>query len=89
MTACIVYRSEKKEETYLYLPIGKALDDLPDELRGVFGEASPVMKLDVEEDTKLALADAAQVLKSFEELGYFLQLPPKVSVEELLDRKFC
>ena len=88
MTACIVYRSEKKEETYLYLPVEKTLDDIPEELRDAFGEPSPVMKLDVEKETKLALADAVQVLTAFERQGYFLQLPPKVSIEELLDRRF-
>ena len=88
MTACIVYRSAKKEETYLFLPVGKTFDDLPQELRDALGEPSAVMKLDVEPDSKLALASATQVLKAFEDQGYFLQLPPKVSVEDLLDRRF-
>ncbi len=88
MTACFVYRSDRRESTYLYLPVGQSFDDLPDALRLVFGEPVLVMKLVVEADTKLAQADAAAVLAAFEEQGYFLQLPPKVSVEELLTKRF-
>lgn len=88
MTPCFVYRSEKMEAAYLFLPLGREFSDLPDELRQAFGEPVPVMKLDLDPATNLARADAGQVLKAFEESGYFLQLPPKVSVEELLTNRF-
>jgi len=87
MNTCLIYRSAKKEETYVYLPIGKTLSDLPDELQNRFGEAVFVMKLEIGEDTKLARVHPAQVLSAIEEHGYFLQLPPKHPVEEEITRK--
>ena len=88
MTTCFVYRSGKREDTYLFLPLGQKFDDLDDGLRAAFGEPVPVMKLDVNEDTRLAQADAGQVLKAFEEQGYYLQLPPRESVEDLITKRF-
>ena len=88
MPRCLVYRSSKKPETYLFLPLGGVYDDLPDELRTMFGEPLPVMKLDLEPGTRLAQAEAPRVIEALETEGYFLQLPPDTTVEELLNRKF-
>ncbi len=88
MPSCLVYRSSKKQETYLFMPIGAVYDDLPGELRAMFGEPLPVMKLDLEPDTRLAQAEAPRVIEALESDGYFLQLPPDTSVEELLNRNF-
>ena len=88
MPSCLIYRSAKKEETYLYLKVGKRFEDLPDGLRETFGEPSLVMKLDLEPGTKRAQADAATVCTALEGDGYFLQLPPKLPIEELITRKF-
>lgn len=85
---CLIYRSEKKQETYLYLPIGSPFSDLPDELREMFGEPILVMKLEIGQETRLAQVDAETVIKALNDPGYFLQLPPKIPVEELLSRRF-
>lgn len=89
MPSCLIYRSGKKEETYLYLQLGKRFEDLPEGLRETFGEPSLVMKLDIGPDTRLAQADAENVLRALEEEGYFLQLPPKDPIEELISRRFA
>lgn len=88
MAACLVYRSDKMAETYLYLPFGTAFSDLPEALQLTFGEPSLVMRLDVKVDMKLAQADPAQVISAINEQGYFLQLPPELPVEELISRRF-
>jgi uncharacterized protein YcgL (UPF0745 family) len=88
MPACSIYRSEKKDSTYLYLAEGVSFEDLPAELRARFGAATEVMQLDLEANTRLAQADAKNVLQALEDPGYYLQLPPEVSVEELLNRSF-
>lgn len=88
MTACLVYRSEKKAETYLYLPVGLKFSDLPEGLQQTFGEPALVMRLDIIADMKLAQANPVQVLNAIEGQGYFLQLPPKLPVEELISRRF-
>lgn len=89
MPHCLIYRSEKKEETYLYIKVGLPYEDLPDELHAMFGEPSLVMKLEVGPGTKLAQADSTSVVRALEEEGYYLQLPPQRSVEELLSQKFA
>ena len=87
MKACLIYRSGKKEETYLYLPVGKSFSDLPEELQQTFGEPFLVMKLDVHADARLARVTPARVLEALDKDGYFLQLPPKLPVEEEITRK--
>ena len=54
----------------------------------MFGEPVPVMKLDLEPDTRLAQAEAPRVIAALAKEGYFLQLPPDTPVEELLNRNF-
>ena len=89
MTECIVYRSAKREETYLYLEASRSLDELPEELAASFGHAVEVMRLDLKPNTHLAIAHTPTVLGALEDPGYFLQLPPAVPVEELISRRFA
>ena len=86
MMPCKVYRSEKKAETYLYLADNLPFDELPEELRSHFGEATFVLSLELSEKRKLARADVMSVLESLKETGYYLQLPPELPVEEEITR---
>lgn len=74
---CFIYRSEKKADHYLYLPTNVEQAQLPSTLVSLLGELSPVMELDLQADTKLALADAAVVIKSLQTQKFYLQMPPK------------
>jgi uncharacterized protein YcgL (UPF0745 family) len=86
---CNVYRSDKKPETYLYLAAEQEFDDLPDELQQYFGTPALVMELECRPGMKLARADANRVMAELESQGFYLQLPPKVTVEEEISRRFC
>ena len=86
MTPCKVYRSEKKAETYLYLADHLPFDELPEELRHQFGEATFVLSLELSQDRQLTRVNVVKVLESLNESGYFLQLPPKLPVEEEITR---
>ena len=86
MMPCKVYRSEKKAETYLYLADNLPFDELPEELRNHFGEATFVLSLELSENRKLARVDVTRVLESLKEAGYYLQLPPELPVEEEITR---
>jgi uncharacterized protein YcgL (UPF0745 family) len=88
MKSCRVYRSDKKAETYLYLSDNMEFDDLPAELRERFGEPAFVLRLELSAERKLARVDVASVLESLAEQGFYLQLPPKLSVEEEIARRF-
>jgi uncharacterized protein YcgL (UPF0745 family) len=84
MTACKVFRSDNKSETYLYLARNCEFTDLPEELQQHFGEPAFVMNLELSADRKLARVDVEKVLLGLQESGYYLQLPPKLPVEEEL-----
>ncbi len=85
---CTVYRSGTKDFTYLYLADTLAFDELPEALRKRFGEPEAVMRLDLETTPKLANADVGAVRSALGQQGYYLQLPPEVSVEEEITRQF-
>lgn len=86
MARCTVYRSRRKAETYLYVADELSFDDLPAELREAFGEPVLVMQLTVDEDRRLARVDTSQLLKKLETEGFYLQLPPEISVEDEITR---
>ena len=87
MKSCKVYRSDNKPETYLFLADETEFDELPETLREHFGEPAFVMRLELTADVKLARADSQSVLENLEEHGFYLQLPPKLPVEEEISRK--
>lgn len=71
-----IYRSSKRDETYLYLRKADAFDTLPEELRQLFGRPIQVMDMLLTEDKVLARANAADVLRDIEDKGFYLQMPP-------------
>jgi uncharacterized protein YcgL (UPF0745 family) len=73
---CNVYKSRRKEETYLYVSIKDDLKRVPQELLETFGTPDLVTKLLIKEDRQLARAEAPKVLAQIEEKGFYLQLPP-------------
>ena len=71
-----VYRSPRKELTYIYLPHDSKLEGLPDTLRETFGEPELVVSLHLTPDRKLARYSGEYVLSEIEQQGFFLQMPP-------------
>ncbi len=84
-----IFRSSKKMDTYIYLPIDAEFDDLPDALRKQFGRTVLVMELCLTTSLKLALFDASTVMQGIAKDGFFLQFPPPnlspMLPEELLE----
>jgi len=85
---CKIYRSESQAYTYLYLAEGKELEDLPEFLLQKFGPPELVIELDLSQRKKLAQANLETVKSQLLSKGYYLQLPPKQSVEALLQKNF-
>ena len=82
---CTVYRSANQEFTYIYLKEGVSFDDVPDDLRDIFGEPCIVMPLELSPARKLAYEDVNTVIKNLDEKGYHLQMPPQEDATGLLD----
>lgn len=88
MPACVVYRSGRKAETYLYVAADLPFDDLPAELRERFGEPTFVMRLELSPKRKLSRVAVERVIEGLENDGFFLQLPPRLPIEEEIARRF-
>lgn len=72
---CAVYKSLKKDETYVFIPTSTPLSDLPDELMKILGQAEMVMTLKLTPEKKMAIGTAATVMKSIDQQGFHLQMP--------------
>ena len=73
---CTVWKSARKDFTYVYLSSGQSFEELPPELRDAFGEPEFVMGLELTPGRSLANEDADLVRHNLLERGYHLQLPP-------------
>jgi len=71
-----IYKSLKKNELYLYLQKKDDFSDIPEPLLKSFGRLEFVMELDITPERKLARVDVNNVLLSFDEKGFFVQVPP-------------
>lgn len=70
-----VFRSSKKNDTYIYVRRGQNWEDLPEALRGIFGQPVHAMDLIMTADRKLARTTGKQVLEAIEEKDFYLQMP--------------
>ena len=70
-----VFRSSKKPDTYIYVRRGQAWDELPDSLRGIFGQPIHAMDLIMTPERKLARTSGKQVLEAIADKDFFLQMP--------------
>lgn len=82
---CAVYKSQKKDETYVFIPTTTSLTDLPEDLLKVLGQTEMIMNLKLTPEKKMARGTAAAVMKSIEEQGFHLQMPenPQLNVNPL------
>lgn len=72
---CDVYKSVKKDETYVFIPTSASLSELPDELLKVLGQAEMIMALELTAEKKMARGTASVIMESIEEQGFHLQMP--------------
>lgn len=70
-----VFRSSKKNDTYVFVRRGQKWDELPEGLRGIFGQPVHSMDLVLTPDRKLARTTGKQVLEALAEKDFYLQMP--------------
>jgi uncharacterized protein YcgL (UPF0745 family) len=73
---CNIYKSRRKEETYLYVSLADDLSRVPEVLLETFGRPELVTKMIITPERKLARADVEKVMASIREKGFYLQMPP-------------
>ena len=73
---CVIYRSTKREQTYLYVEKKDDFSRVPDELMYSFGTPKLAMILPLDGRKKLIHADLDKVKQALADQCYYLQLPP-------------
>lgn len=73
---CYVYRGGRRPDTYLYLPAPDAFSAVPETLMQLFGKLELALEFELSPERRMAQADAAQVIASLREQGFYLQMPP-------------
>jgi hypothetical protein len=76
-TRCTIYKSLKKDGLYLYLRDRDMLGKLPEALLKSIGNTELVMELELTPERTLARADINEVIKSLDEKGFYVQMPPR------------
>ncbi|QTF08284.1 hypothetical protein HC231_10460 [Brenneria izadpanahii] len=80
---CVIYRSAKRDQTYLYVEKKDDFSRVPEELMKSFGMPHFAMLLPLDGSKKLARADIEKVKQALKEQGFYLQVPPPL--ENLLN----
>ncbi len=73
-----IYRSNKKDEMYLYLPVKDDFSNVPEALLKVFGKPAFAMQINLAKREKLSRVDIDEVRDKLSADGYFLQMPPVI-----------
>lgn len=73
---CVVYRSDKREGTYVYTIAGEGLERVPETLRQSLAPLVEALSFELTPQRKLARTDAATVLANLSAAGFHIQFPP-------------
>ncbi len=71
-----VYKSQRKQDTFVYLAKRDDFSRLPPSLEQALAPFAFVLEVALTAERRLARADAAQVRQSLSEQGFYLQMPP-------------
>jgi|JI7StandDraft_1071085.scaffolds.fasta_scaffold06824_3 hypothetical protein len=74
---CTIYKSPKKDQTYLYVLKRDDFSALPAALLQTFGQPVFVTVLDLASRDRLAGADIEKVRLQLQQQGFYLQMPPQ------------
>lgn len=73
---CVVYKSSRRADTFLYLRADLEPGDLPVAMAAVLGELKRVIELDLVPGRTLAREDPAVVRANLASSGFHIQFPP-------------
>ena len=73
-----VYRSNLKDQMYLYVVKKDDFSMVPEQLLKIFGKPEFSLQLNLAKRSKLARVDLGEVKRALSSDGYYLQMPPSV-----------
>lgn len=74
MMWCYIYRSIKKENSYLYIGAENDFSNVPEVLMNVFGEPIFVMKILLDGKRKFVAGTSQEIEDKIKQDGFFLQM---------------
>ena len=77
---CLVYKSDRRPDTFVYVAHADDLQRLPPELRQGLGKLVEVLQFELTAERKLAREDARRVLDNIASIGFHVQFPPASSI---------
>ncbi|KGO99318.1 YcgL domain-containing protein [Novilysobacter defluvii] len=80
-----VYKSLRKDDTYVFLAARDAFDRIPAAVRESLGRLEPVLEVELHPGRRLARADASQVMAALDSRGFYLQVPPRPELDPLTE----
>jgi uncharacterized protein YcgL (UPF0745 family) len=74
---CFVYASLRKNDSYLWLARRDGFEVLSESLALLLGELRFVLEVQLDDQRKLPVEDAAMIVEHLRTQGWHLQLPPQ------------
>ena len=78
-----VYKSQRKDDTYVYLAARDDFTRLPEPLRTQLGGLQFVLEVALTPERKLAREDVEAVRENLVLRGFHLQLPPTLAIDPM------
>lgn len=73
---CSIYKTNKKDEMYLFISRRDDFSQVPETLLNMFGQPKLVVTMNLTNERSLAFADTGKVMNELTTTGYYLQIPP-------------
>jgi len=83
---CQIYKSLKRQDTYVYLKGDDPAEILSAQLQQLLGRLEWVMALDLSQRKKLANADIDSVIAALKSQSFYLQIPDNFAATLRADR---
>lgn len=81
---CFVYRSSRRENTYLFMAKKDDFENIPETLLRVFGDPKFSFEFELNNNKKLVREDSTDVIKNIQERGFHLQMPTENKERSLI-----
>lgn len=72
---CFVYRSSRRENTYLFLAKKDSFEEIPEALLRIFGSPEFSFEFELNDEKNLIRENSADVMKNIQERGFHLEMP--------------
>jgi len=80
-----IYKSQRKDDTFVYLAARDDFERLPEPLRSQLGELKFVLDVALTPERRLAREDVHVVRANLAERGFHIQFPPTLTGDERAD----